>query len=307
MDNNLAVKEISSIQMTKFNEFGHEIIREVGCVNNDDIAIQLTQRILDNLKVANDSLYQVCIDLKRVRDEKHYKFFNFKTFESYCEHEFCLTRRQVDKYISIATNISSVEFEKLTSQNNVGSEKFYILSRLTDDERTELLESIDIEHTPVREVQQKAREIKNNSEVQSIDTNEFEKLTSQNNLIIPEVNDTSINFKDFCKNVEYSGYRGCSLDFSDFTCFNGQTIKHDLLNYYAYFTRTINQLFKNDMDNLDYEVLSSQLSDLIEVSNRLRATLFDVKDSIKLEIDKKEKPYLYDDYLLFGEKMTDEE
>lgn len=123
------------------------------------------KRICDNFDIVEKSLYEICVDLKTIRDNKFYNQLGYDTFESYCLECFNIKRRQVYNYISIAENLSS-EFVQPVAQ--IGMRKLYCLSRLTDEERTELLESTDIEHTPVKQVEQKAKEIKNNREVNSI-------------------------------------------------------------------------------------------------------------------------------------------
>lgn len=122
------------------------------------------QRICNNFDIVEKTLYEICVDLKTIRDNKFYKQLGYDTFEAYCLENFNIKRSYASKYISIANNLSS-EFVSTSKQTSV--EKLYILSRLTDDERTELLESTDIEHTPVKQVEQKAKEIKQAREVQS--------------------------------------------------------------------------------------------------------------------------------------------
>lgn len=123
------------------------------------------QRICTNFDIVEKTLYEICVDLKTIRDNKYYKQLGYDTFEAYCLENFNLKRTQYSSYLSIAENLSS---DFVRSSEHLGVKKLYCLSRLTDEERTELVESTDIEHTPVKQVEQKAKEIKKNREVNSI-------------------------------------------------------------------------------------------------------------------------------------------
>lgn len=121
-------------------------------------AEQVHNRICDNFAIVEKTLYEICVDLKSIRDNKHYKTLGYNTFEDYCLENFNITRRTGSKYLSIGSLPNS--FGKSTS--HFGAEKLYILSRLTDEERSELIQTTDIEHTPVKQLEQKSREIKEN-------------------------------------------------------------------------------------------------------------------------------------------------
>ena len=120
-------------------------------------AEQIHNRICDNFAIVEKTLYEICVDLKSIRDNKHYKTLGYNTFEQYCLENFNIKRSQVYSYISIAENLSN-DFVQSTGQ--IGVQKLYCLSRLTDEERSELIQTTDIENTPVKEVEKKAKEIK---------------------------------------------------------------------------------------------------------------------------------------------------
>lgn len=122
-------------------------------------AEQVHNRICDNFAIVEKTLYEICVDLKSIRDNKHYKTLGYNTFEDYCLENFNIKRSQACKYIAIATNLSS---EFVYSNKQIGVNGLYCLSRLTDEERSELIQTTDIEHTPVKQLEQKSREIKEN-------------------------------------------------------------------------------------------------------------------------------------------------
>lgn len=161
------------------------------------------KRICDNFDIVEKSLYEICVDLKTIRDNKYYKQLGYDTFEVYCLECFNIARRTAYRYISIAENLSS---EFVSSRAQIGVNKLGVLSRLTDEERTELLEITDIEHTPVKQVEQKAKEIKNNREV-------------QNNNIVPE------SFEDNSKEIISNN------DVSSVSTLNDNNVKMVKLDY----------------------------------------------------------------------------
>lgn len=130
----------------------------VGVVQGEIVesAEKVHNRICDNFTIVEKTLYEICVDLKSIRDNKHYKTLGYDTFEQYCLENFNITRRTGSKYLSIGSLPNS--FGKSTS--HFGAEKLYILSRLTDEERTELIQTTDIEHTPVKQLEQKSKQIK---------------------------------------------------------------------------------------------------------------------------------------------------
>ena len=56
-------------------------------------AEQVHNRICDNFAIVEKTLYEICVDLKSIRDNKHYKTLGYNTFEDYCLENFNITRR----------------------------------------------------------------------------------------------------------------------------------------------------------------------------------------------------------------------
>lgn len=224
-------------------------------------AEQVHNRICDNFAIVEKTLYEICVDLKSIRDNKHYKTLGYNTFEDYCLENFNITRRTGSKYLSIGSLPNS--FGKSTS--HFGAEKLYILSRLTDEERTELMQNTDIEHTPVKQLEQKSREIKENRKK---DVSDNIALEININLDKP-----TLTFKDVCS----ISFESSSLSKGCLFTYDNSCINNDLLSNYDYLTKTFNKLVsgKYDYNNLD------TLSDLIEVSRRLADGIYDLKQYLK--------------------------
>lgn len=169
---NADVEEIKKEQYYKYNpvvksNVGLEVVQgEIV-----ESAEKVHNRICDNFTIVEKTLYEICVDLKSIRDNKHYKTLGYDTFEDYCLENFNIKRRQAYNYISIAENLSS-EFVQSTAQ--IGVQKLYCLSRLTDEERTELMQTTDIENTPVKALEQKSKQIKDRKKDVPSDNATFE-------------------------------------------------------------------------------------------------------------------------------------
>lgn len=110
-------------------------------------AVTLTKSIIAHAQAMQASLWEVCKGLKEMRDGKLYKEIGYSTFEDYCEQEIGIKRRQGQKYIAIAEM-----GENAQSTAQIGAEKLYLLSRLEEDQREELTQTVDLESTTVREL-----------------------------------------------------------------------------------------------------------------------------------------------------------
>lgn len=115
-------------------------------------AAELDRRIKTSAQLAQQSLYDMCMGFKEMRDSRLYKELGYSDFGEYCEQETQINRQNVYKYIKVAANLPS---EFVSSGRQIGIKKLYLLSSLSDEERTELAENIDLESTTVKELKAK--------------------------------------------------------------------------------------------------------------------------------------------------------
>ena len=120
-------------------------------------AQELDRRIKISAQLAQQSLYEMCMGFKEMRDSKLYKELGYNTFEDYCEKETGFTRVNVYRYISIAENLPQ---DFVTSRLQIGVKKLTLLSKLSEEERTEITEKTDLENTTVRELEQQIKQIR---------------------------------------------------------------------------------------------------------------------------------------------------
>lgn len=120
-------------------------------------AVSLDKKIKANAQAAQESLYEVCKGLKEMRDGKLYKELGYQTFEEYSENEVGVGRRQAERYIKIAETFSE---ENATPVSHLGSTKLFLLTKLDEQEREDLIQSNNVEDMSKRELEAKIKEIK---------------------------------------------------------------------------------------------------------------------------------------------------
>ena len=114
-------------------------------------AYNLNVKIHTSMQAIQQNLYDMCSALKRMRDGKLYKELGYQNFEDYCESETPFSRRQAYKYISIMETLPA---DFVNSSSQIGVQKMYLLTALTDDQREEITQTVDLESTTVRELRE---------------------------------------------------------------------------------------------------------------------------------------------------------
>jgi chromosome segregation ATPase len=113
-------------------------------------------------EVIYQSLYGMCTAIKRMRDSKLYKALGYDTFEAYTEEKLGMNRNQAYKYIAIADKLSE---EFVSSRIQIGMTKLTLLTALTDGQREEITQTVDLESTTVRELKEQIAALKEESEL----------------------------------------------------------------------------------------------------------------------------------------------
>lgn len=120
-------------------------------------AQELDRRIKTSAQLAQQSLYEMCMGFKEMRDSKLYKEIGYSTFEDYCERETGFKRANVYNYITV---VESLPKEFVQTSRQIGVSKLLLLTKLSEEERTEITEKTDLENTSVRELEQQIRQIR---------------------------------------------------------------------------------------------------------------------------------------------------
>ena len=141
-------------------------------------AVALTQRIIANAQAAQQSLYEVCVGLRDMRDGKLYKELGYQNFEDYCEQEVGIKRHMAQKYIAVA------EMENGESIHHLGVTKCALLAQLDEPTRAEIIENTDLENTTVRELRGRIKTLEQQAEAAE---EKADKLTKSENKAWGEV------------------------------------------------------------------------------------------------------------------------
>lgn len=120
-------------------------------------AVDLDRRIKVSAQLAQQSLYDMCMGFKEMRDSKLYKELGYQNFEDYCEQEAGMKRCNVHKYIAIVEKLPQ---DFVSPVKQIGVKKLYLLTTLSDEERTEIAHNTDLESTSFRELEQQIRQIR---------------------------------------------------------------------------------------------------------------------------------------------------
>ena len=114
-------------------------------------ALQTHQRIMANGEICARSLYEVCKDLKRMRDEKLYEQLGYDTFENYCEGMAGIKARMAYNYISTYERLGATV---LQSNANLGITKLELIAGMNPIERAEGLDAGTFEDMSVSEIKE---------------------------------------------------------------------------------------------------------------------------------------------------------
>lgn len=120
-------------------------------------AAELNRRIITAAQLAQQSLYEMCMGFKEMRDSKLYKELGYSDFGDYCEQETGIKKVQAYSYIRVAERLP-VEFVQSTER--IGVQKLYLLSSLSEQERTEITASTDLESATVKELEQQIKQLR---------------------------------------------------------------------------------------------------------------------------------------------------
>lgn len=118
-------------------------------------AIELNQKIIITAQAAQQNLYDMCVMLKQMRDDKLYKELGYQNFEDYCESEVGMNRRNAYRYIAVIENIKNV-----TSMSQIGMTKLSLLASLSESQQEEIQQTVNLEDTSVRELKAEIARLK---------------------------------------------------------------------------------------------------------------------------------------------------
>lgn len=133
-------------------------------------AYNLNHKIIAAAQLAQQSLYDMCMGFKEMRDSKLYKELGYSDFGDYCEQETGFKRSQAYSYIAIAEKLPA---DFVRSSGQIGVKKLELLTRISEEERTEITASTDIESATVKELEQQIKELKQKNSEQTTENQQL--------------------------------------------------------------------------------------------------------------------------------------
>lgn len=143
---------------------------EIIISDNYTKAHSLDIKIKANAQIVQQSLYEMCKDLKEMRDGKLYKELGYSEFNDYCKTELGISDRNAYRYISISENLPA---DLVTSMSLIGMTKLTMLAKLDGIVRTEVLETTDISKISVKELQKQLKELQEKNTALEMETSKY--------------------------------------------------------------------------------------------------------------------------------------
>ena len=122
-------------------------------------AIELNEQIIFKAQLAQKNLYDMCVMLKQMRDDKLYKELGYANFEDYCENEIGMKRRNAYNYISVIEKVENVQ-----TFAHLGMGKLSLLASLSESQQEEIQQNVNLEETSVRELKAEIAKLKDDNE-----------------------------------------------------------------------------------------------------------------------------------------------
>lgn len=147
-------------------------------------AFNLDLQIRISGQAAQQNLYEMCMGLKTMHDKKLYKELGFSSFEKYAEERHGFSREQGRKMIRAVETYAQLNENGKSSWHFDGTEKYFLLSTLSEEDRNKIIESTDLENTTVRELKGRIKDLEQQADnAQAI----ADKLTKSENKAWGEV------------------------------------------------------------------------------------------------------------------------
>jgi len=133
-------------------------------------AEQLHVEIMTHGRLAAEHIVYLAQSLKKMRDKELYISFGIETFEEYCEQKAGIKQRHAYNYIRAIEELGP---DYLKENARLGITKLVELSRLTDSDREELENTVDVDAVSTRELQEKVKELQKKCDQLTLENDEL--------------------------------------------------------------------------------------------------------------------------------------
>lgn len=153
-------------------------------------AYELHGKIMSNIEAASNAIFDMCVNLKKMRDGNLFKVLGYEKFEDYTESALKIKGRQAYNYIQAYEQLGE---SFLQSNANLGVTKLSLLVKIPALERENFVEDNDLGSMSVSEMKKLVAENNQQAEQISMLTDE---LTDKDNVLVDKTKDlTAANEK----------------------------------------------------------------------------------------------------------------
>jgi len=161
-------------------------------------AIQITERIKANGRIAVNAVCSIGKDLRTMKVDKLYTELGYEEFEDYAEKEFQLKRRQAYQYISVFEKLGE---EFVQSNAQLGITKLALLAAANPEDRAEVMENNDVPTMTAKELEELLAQFKEQGEQLSFLQDQNAGLVKENEELTAKLDDSPIIEKEVVKEV----------------------------------------------------------------------------------------------------------
>ena len=136
-----------------------------------DVAIELHAEIMQYKAVAASALYEMCVRLKKMRDDKLYSELGYTSFGAYCEQKAGIKERQGYNYIKALENLGK---DVLQSNAKIGITKLELLTHVPELDRAGFIEGTDLDSITVEDLKKKISELEKENGLKAEQLSMFE-------------------------------------------------------------------------------------------------------------------------------------
>ena len=161
-------------------------------------AIQITERIKANGRIAVNAVCSIGKDLRTMKVDKLYTELGYEEFEDYAEKEFQLKRRQAYQYISVFEKLGE---EFVQSNAQLGITKLALLAAANPEDRAEVMENNDVPTMTAKELEELLAQFKEQGEQLSLLQDQNAGLVKENEELTAKLDDSPVIEKEVVKEV----------------------------------------------------------------------------------------------------------
>lgn len=107
-----------------------------------------------------ESFLDYAAELKSINEHKYYEELGFESFDRYLREYYDITDKTAYKYIAVYDNKSGLPGNLFSPGRKIEISKLYMLTTLPEDQRTEVINNVDLESVSRAELQRQIKEIK---------------------------------------------------------------------------------------------------------------------------------------------------